>query len=146
MDVIMYMITILKDHWILTTILTLTVLLYLHYIVAFSELKKLGLPGPTPWPIIGNFGQMMLEKKGMHIFMKNSIKKYGKVFGMYFLKAPSIVIHDPKILRHICVKDFDKFHDKPVSMYAAPIEMIIGTREHWGRMPSKILQGKRMCP
>ena len=116
MDVIMYLITILKDHWILTTILTLTVLLYLHYIATFSGLKELGLPGPTPWPILGNLGQMMLEKKGMHIYMKHAIEKYGKVFGMYFLKAPSIVIHDPEILKHIFVKDFGKFHDRPVSI------------------------------
>eukprot|EP00112_Aurelia_sp_Birch-Aquarium-sp1_P017610 Seg4099.2 transcript_id=Seg4099.2/GoldUCD/mRNA.D3Y31 product="Cytochrome P450 6B7" protein_id=Seg4099.2/GoldUCD/D3Y31 len=115
MDVIMYL-TILKDHWILTTILTLTVLLYLHYITTFSGLKKLGLPGPTPWPILGNLVQIMLEKKGMHIYMKHAIEKYGKIFGMYFLKAPSIVIYDPEILKQMFVKDFDKFHDRPVSI------------------------------
>lgn len=114
MNVIMDVITILLEHWVLTTILTLTALLYWHYVANFSELKKLGFPGPTPWPILGNLVNVM-SNKGLHIFLQIAKEKYGKVFGVYFLKYPSIVVHDPEILKCVLVKDFDKFQDRTVS-------------------------------
>ena len=116
MNVIMDLITILLEHWILTTVLTLTALLYLHYVANFLELKKLGYPGPTPWPILGNLANIMFEKRGLHIFLQNAKEKYGKVFGIYFLKFPGIVVHDPDILKCVLVKDFDKFQDRTVSI------------------------------
>ena len=103
------------DHWIMTSVTVLTVFLTIDYINTFTELKRSGLKGPTPLPILGNFGQIMMESRGMHIYIQDLIKKYGKVFGMYFLRDPTIVVYDPEINKAILVKEFDKFHDRPVS-------------------------------
>nr|XP_054761052.1 cytochrome P450 3A24-like [Lytechinus pictus] len=40
-------------------------------------------------------------------------KKHGKVYGMYTFQEPILVVGDPDMLRHIFVKNFSQFHDRP---------------------------------
>ena len=40
-------------------------------------------------------------------------KKYGKVYKMYLGRTPIITVADPEIMKHILVKDFDKFRNRP---------------------------------
>ncbi len=103
------------EHWMLTTVVVVVTYTYWHYVSTFTSLKKLGFKGPTPWPIIGNSFDMLRGVPFHEIFTKMG-KIYGKVYAFYFLKIPTIVISDPVILKAILVKDFDKFHDRPVSM------------------------------
>ena len=116
MDVIMGGLAVLQQHWVLTSVLVFSILVYLHYVATFSEIKKLGLPGPTPWPIFGNSIGFLLMRKPLHEFFGSLVKQYGNICGIYFLKEPGIIVSDPDIIKSILVKDFEKFQDRVVSM------------------------------
>eukprot|EP00794_Sanderia_malayensis_P005402 gene5402-6078_t len=103
----------LLDHWVLTTVLAVVSFVYLHYITAYGKLRKLGFKGPTPWPVIGTSFDL-IRGKDMHLVLDENVKKYGKLFGMYFFRSPSVVVADIEMLKTILVKDFEKFHDRPI--------------------------------
>ncbi|XP_066264682.1 cytochrome P450 3A11-like [Branchiostoma lanceolatum] len=93
--------------WILAGILP--VLFYLYYIRPLSLFKKMGVPGPRPWPVIGDFfGQM---KRGIwnpdhHVKM---LREYGEVYGLFSGSMPVLFVSDPEMLREILVKQFHNF-------------------------------------
>ena len=116
MDVVNDLLSAAKEHWILVTVLSLLILVYWHYLVTFTSLRKLGLKGPTPLPIIGDALIFVLHGKTLHEFLCSARKKYGKLFGLYLLRTPSIVVADPEMLKALMVKEFDSFHDRPVNV------------------------------
>lgn len=48
-------------------------------------------------------------KKGFIDYDTELIEKYGKVVGMFEGTTPILMINDPKILKHIFIKDFNSF-------------------------------------
>ncbi|XP_065055850.1 cytochrome P450 3A17-like [Rhopilema esculentum] len=113
MDAVSDVLTAVKEHWIITSLLLVTVLMYWHYVVNFTALKKLGIPGPTPLPLIGNSMTFIWNSKTVHNFFCDAGKKYGSIYGLYFLKQPMIIVAEPEIIKHVLVKEFEKFHDRP---------------------------------
>ena len=107
---------IIQSHWILSLLVLLGTLIYIHYLASFGEIQRLGLPGPKPLPILGNVLQMFWDQGQMHKTFDRLVKQYGKVFGIYFLKTPTVVVSDPQMLKTILVKEFNSFHDRPVSI------------------------------
>ncbi|XP_035692120.1 cytochrome P450 3A8-like [Branchiostoma floridae] len=77
-----------------------------------QALKKLGVSGPTPLPLIGNLHQTM--KAGMYNMeaQVEAIAKYGTVYGVFNGRTPLLVISDPQMLREIFVKQFHKFTNR----------------------------------
>ena len=117
MDFVRDLLYAAKEHWIILTIVLLAVLVYWHYVVNFTYLKDIGLRGPTPLPLVGNFLNFMLYGRTLHERQLEDQKAYGRIFGMYLLKTPTIVVSDPEILKVVLVKEFEKFHDRPVSSW-----------------------------
>ena len=117
MDIIRECLTAAKEHWIILTLLFLAILIYWHYVVTFTVLKDLGLRGPTPLPIIGTLWGFILYRTSLHERQLKNLKSYGRVFGYYLFTTPVVVVSDPEILKVILVKEFDKFHDRPVCSY-----------------------------
>ena len=115
MDSVFDVLTAVKEHWIITSLMLFTVLMYWHYVVNFTALKKLGIPGPTPLPLIGNSMVFIGKRKELHTYFCEAGKKYGSIYGLYLFKLPIIVVAEPEIIRQVLVKEFDKFHDRPVS-------------------------------
>eukprot|EP00795_Rhopilema_esculentum_P016292 gene16292-7678_t len=113
MDAVSDVLTAVKEHWIITSLMLVTVLVYWHYVVNFTALKKLGIPGPTPLPLIGNSMTFIWNGKTVHNFFCEAGKKYGSIYGFYFMKEPMIVVAEPDIIRQVLVKEFDNFHDRP---------------------------------
>ena len=70
------------------------------------------LPGPKPWPWVGNLPDVF-KCGGMHKMFLNYFHKYGRVHTMCFGRTPIIVVSDPEIVKQILVKDFSKFPNRP---------------------------------
>jgi len=67
------------------------------------------IPGPKPWPLMGNFITLLRMGFKMDIAF---IKKFGKVFGYYEGVVPVIVFAEPEFIKQIAVKNFDHFIDR----------------------------------
>ena len=79
---------------------------YKVYIGPYRRLKKLGLNGPFPKPIVGNildFGP------NQHLGQIKLHQKYGNVYGTLFLDIPTIWINDLDTIQTVMVKDFSSF-------------------------------------
>ena len=115
MDIaVKWFLEIISNTWI-TALIFCFALLCIHYIWAFGGIHRHGLSGPTPIPFFGNSLSLFLDRGEMHLTMDSYVKKYGKVFGMYFLRDPAIVVSDPVMLKEIYVKEFNKFRNRAVS-------------------------------
>ncbi|XP_067687897.1 cytochrome P450 3A21-like [Haliotis asinina] len=87
--------------------LSTTVLLYIYGTWNFNHFKKMGIPGPAPYPFIGN-------NAGFGIFYKLGTwkKRYGNVFGIFRGRQPFYVISDLEILKEVLVKSFNVFRNR----------------------------------
>ncbi|XP_019621037.1 PREDICTED: cytochrome P450 3A29-like [Branchiostoma belcheri] len=93
--------------WILAALLP--ILIYLYHIRQLSVFKKMGVPAPRQWPIVGDFfGQM---KRGLWApdYQVEMMRQYGKVYGVYSGSSPILIVSDPEMLREIFIKQFHNF-------------------------------------
>ncbi|XP_020604908.1 cytochrome P450 3A8-like [Orbicella faveolata] len=101
-----------NDHWVTLLIGFLLVLFYRYFVEPFTVFKKLGIPGPTPLPILGNTGRTLFDPNSIPKRHQELYKKYGKVFGLYFFRQPFLMVGDPDMIKEILIKEFPKFHDR----------------------------------
>ncbi|KAH3871556.1 cytochrome P450 3A41-like [Dreissena polymorpha] len=87
-------------------------MLIVHLYRHFTQLRRNGIPGPTPWPLVGNLLQMFY--RGVNKTDEEWFQKYGKVYGCYFGYQPQVVTCDPELIKNVLVKDFHNFTDRPV--------------------------------
>ena len=74
------------------------------------------VPGPRPWPVLGNTIDALRHKGQIYLQIDEYYKRYGNVFMMQFFGPhPNLVVGDPEMLKEIFVKEFDSFSDRPVS-------------------------------
>ncbi|KAJ7393633.1 Thromboxane-A synthase [Desmophyllum pertusum] len=92
------------------------VLLVAWYAVApYSTFKKLGIPGPAPWPFLGNLPDYNKKPSQPFLVEKEFVEKYGRVLGFYFGHTPAYMISDVDLLKQILVKEFSKFPNRPLA-------------------------------
>ena len=117
MEMLRELISTAKDNWIILTFVLLGIMVYWHYMICFTALRKLGLAGPTPLPIVGNSLELILRFKSLHTMQCKAQRIYGRTYGIYFMKTPIVVVSDPEVLRVIFVQEFQKFHDRLVCIF-----------------------------
>ena len=78
----------------------------------YSILGSSPLPGPKPWPWVGNLPDVF-KYGGMHKMLLNNFYKYGRVYKLCIGRTPAIVVTDPEIIKQIMVKEFWKFPNRP---------------------------------
>ena len=93
-------------------IAVLIVLFYRKYVSPLQYFKRLGVSGPTPYPIVGT--TLADVKKGLsnHDMQLLQVKKYGKVYGIFLGTRPSYMISDHDVIKQILIKDFSKFPNR----------------------------------
>lgn len=122
----------------LSVLFAITALIYWLGVSGFSLVSHVSLPGPKPWPYVGNLLDVA-KYGGLHKAFIEYGKKYGKVYKMYMGRSPMITVADPEILKHILVKDFDKFRNRPDFMRSNPpldIGMFSARDDTWRRIRS----------
>lgn len=78
----------------------------------YTYFSRLNIPGPKPWPIIGNFHQIV--KRGMPYNDLEMTKIYGKTFGYFEGTKPVVLTIDSKLLKSLLIKDFNVFTNRGV--------------------------------
>lgn len=96
---------------LLVIVIPLTTL-YIYGTSYVGVFKAVGIPGPTPWPIINHMPE--LRKHGLSKMLDEWRKKYGKTYGIYglFPRYPTLVTFDTRLLEYVMVKDFNNFVDR----------------------------------
>lgn len=105
-----------SDFWV-TLLAGFLILLFYRYCVApFTFFRRLGIRGPTPLPLLGNSGRILLDQNIAPKLHREWCSMYGRVFGMYFFRQPFLMMADPEMIRDVLVKEFPKFHDRKNSL------------------------------
>ena len=102
----------------------------------FAVLKKLGVPGPKPWPFLGNIFEFK-KYGGLHAMLLENMKLYGKIFTVCIGRLPTLVVADPEVIKQILVKDFSSFRNRPASQNPpAPLQcgLMAAKNEQWKRI------------
>nr|AHL88979.1 cytochrome p450 3044A1 [Brachionus koreanus] len=90
---------------------TISILVFLNFIKNWvnqvSFFKKLNIPGPTPWPLSGNFLKVMKEGFAKHDI--EIMKKYGRIVGYFEGSTPVVLTTDTKFIKNVMIKDFNHF-------------------------------------
>ncbi|NWV22925.1 CP3A9 protein, partial [Origma solitaria] len=100
----------------------------------FGLFKKLGIPGPRPLPF---FGTCLEYRKGFLEFDNECFKKYGKIWGIYDGRQPTLAVTDPQIIKSVLVKDcYTTFTNRRRTDLAGVLTNAISLAEdeHWKRL------------
>ena len=128
--------------------------LYRRYVMPLQFFRRLGVPGPQPYPIVGTLLADTQQNPPNHEIQMIQTKKYGRVFGTFVGSRPCYVISDPDIIRHILIKDFSKFPNRAVFLTLPMLETgIINLKdERWKHVRTVLnptfttLKMKRILP
>ena len=123
--------------WI-SLLFILIAVIYWFGVSGYTLTSHVSLPGPKPWPYLGNLLDAS-KYGGLHKAFLEYAKKYGKVYKMYMGRDAIIAVADPEILKHILVKDFQKFRNRPDFLAGkAPLDKgLFGARDDdWKRVRS----------
>lgn len=125
---------------LVTSCLISSIVFYLIYlawslrnIYQFFEVR--GMKGPRPYPFLGNIPHMLMNNQAnLH---RNWVKKYGKVFGLFFGWRPRLFVADPEVMLQICVKDFDIFPNHTVNPMQSDYQnnfLVFLKDDHWRKV------------
>lgn len=97
--------------------------------------RPLGIPpGPTPWPVVGNVGFVLLPRflrekswvhrrakaagldpssMGVHVFLTNLARVFGNIYSFYIGRHLVVVLNDFRSVREALVQQAEVFSDRP---------------------------------
>ncbi|MBA0851646.1 hypothetical protein Goshw_023709 [Gossypium schwendimanii] len=119
------------ETWFFILLIAVSISLILKaFFNLFSPPKKLTHtlpPGPSTFPIIGNF--LWLRKSFFEIepILRNLRKKYGSMVTLYIGPRPSIFVSDHSLAHQALVQSGSLFSDRPKAL---PTSKIISSNQH----------------
>ncbi|XP_037936583.1 probable cytochrome P450 309a2 isoform X1 [Teleopsis dalmanni] len=107
---------------LITSVLLVTVLglIYKYLTWQNDTWKKLGLPGPKPKFIYGNFPNLLKQKRHFvydHEEVYHEYKTKYRAIGVFELLKPEILLLDPMLAHDVMVTNFSKFRDNTASQW-----------------------------
>ncbi|XP_051165488.1 uncharacterized protein LOC127284206 [Leptopilina boulardi] len=95
------------------------IFLYYYSRKNFDFWKKQGVKCPTPIPFVGNFKDFMLNRISIGDFTKQVYDQFENesMVGFYARRKPILLIRDPKLIKNILIKDFNKFADRGMTFH-----------------------------
>nr|XP_009858581.1 cytochrome P450 1A1-like [Ciona intestinalis] len=92
-------------------ILLFLVIVYAIKLLATSQSRRLNIPGPYPWPVIGN----VIEMGGQPQFsLTNMAKKYGPVYLMKLGTADVLVLNNYEVIKEALLRQRRIFGGRPI--------------------------------
>lgn len=106
---------------VLTSLITSIV--YLVYLISkkkFNYWKNKNVPYIKPLPILGNYGDYMLQKHFQGLALQKLCLKFSAqpYFGIFFGTEPVLVVQNPDIIKDVFTKDFYYFNGREITNYA----------------------------
>ncbi|XP_058788782.1 uncharacterized protein LOC131662839 [Phymastichus coffea] len=130
-----------KYFWISAILVTLYG--YVKFVI-FTYWKRHGIPHDPPQLPFGNALPVVLGKKSLGNFVKESYDKFKKFryHGIYIFHQPLLLINDPELIRHVLIKDFNKFRDRGM-YYNEKVDPLSGhlfllPGEKWRKLRAKL--------
>ncbi|KAI8515236.1 Cytochrome P450 3A4 [Branchiostoma belcheri] len=87
------------------------VLFYLFSTWPYSTFKDLGIPGPKPAPLVGNY---FSYGQGVGKFDQECYKKFNKVWGIFEGRQPILLVGDLELVKDITVKEANTFTNRRI--------------------------------
>uniref|UniRef100_UPI00358E0E2C cytochrome P450 1A1-like n=1 Tax=Myxine glutinosa TaxID=7769 RepID=UPI00358E0E2C len=85
-------------------------LVTLHRIVGKRQNGVHSIPGPYPWPIVGNIFQL---GKKPHLVFSEMVNKYGEVFSLKIGSRPVVVLNGLDTIKKALVSQGEDFAERP---------------------------------
>ncbi|XP_026678357.1 cytochrome P450 9e2-like, partial [Diaphorina citri] len=107
--------------WPIILISTLT-FLYWHFTKTYDHWKKRGVVFEKPILLFGNLKERMLFRQSFHEYQRDAYFKFeGHPYaGLYEGRRPSLMLRDPELIKHVMVRDFEHFVDRPTFRLRSP--------------------------
>uniref|UniRef100_A0A1B6CG14 Cytochrome P450 n=1 Tax=Clastoptera arizonana TaxID=38151 RepID=A0A1B6CG14_9HEMI len=113
MELLEYVINSFLSWYII--LLAFSALIYWYLTKTFNHWKSRNVCYIEPVILFGNLKDRVLFRQSFHefqLFIYNQFKG-NKIAGLYEGRKPTLICLDPNIIRHILVKDFNHFVDRP---------------------------------
>ena len=130
-------------------VLAVAYLFYTRFYRPYYQLPRImGLSGPTPEPIFGNFRQLQKAGNNAPKLYDEWYQKYGPNFLLFMGIAPMIVTQDPEMIKDVLVRKFDNFVDRTPddanllkSILKANKSLATSTGDNWRRLRRTLMPG-----
>ncbi|XP_019771168.1 probable cytochrome P450 28a5 [Dendroctonus ponderosae] len=97
-------------------VLLVSLIIWIKYCNSYWERR--GVPGPKPWPLVGNIGSHFMGRCTLGATMREIYKTYeGYPFvGMFRATQPVLLVRDPNLVTQILTKDFASFRNNEITV------------------------------
>ncbi|KYN37284.1 Cytochrome P450 6A1, partial [Trachymyrmex septentrionalis] len=105
---------IMQSFEILCGITAVVLAIYYFLTSTFDFWKSRGVSGPRPIPGMGNFKDVLFNKKFTGDYVKEIYDTYKNepLIGIFMTKTPILIVKDLDLIKNILIKDFSDFADR----------------------------------
>ncbi|KAF2903663.1 hypothetical protein ILUMI_02504 [Ignelater luminosus] len=77
--------------------------------------RERDVPHVEAWTVFGNLASVVFKQKSFPNLLQDTYAQYSnkRYYGFYKFLKPALIIKDIDLIKTICIKEFDKFSDRP---------------------------------